>query len=96
MEILFVSVFQVCEAPSLIRSSKRECFDQLIAFTSSLPHIIKEGKKMIVRHKHGFSFLSQATSISQKCVLFQQVPKKRALVPTADFLFMEHLPLSSP
>lgn len=36
--------FQVCEAPTVIRSSKLQCFDQLIAFTSSFPHMIKEGK----------------------------------------------------
>lgn len=64
-EILLVSIFQVCEAPSLIRSSKRERFDQLIAFTSYLPHVIEEGKQMMIRHKHRISFLSQSPILAK-------------------------------
>lgn len=66
VEILSVSVFQVCEAPIVIRSSKLQCFDQLIAFTSFLPHMVKEGKNMMVRHKHGVSFLSQSLVLAKK------------------------------
>lgn len=66
VEILSVSVFQVCEAPIVIRSPKLQCFDQLIAFTSFLPHMVKEGKNMMVRHKHGVSFLSQSLVLAKK------------------------------
>lgn len=57
--------FQVCEAPTVLRSSKLQCFDQLIAFTSSFPHRIKEGKKMRVRHQDGISFLSQSLILAK-------------------------------
>lgn len=93
MEILFVSVFKYVKPPTVIRSSKLQCFDQLIAFTSSFPHIIKEEKKR-VRHQDGISFLSQS-NIGQKCVSLRRVPQKRAIVSTDNFLFMEQLPLDS-
>lgn len=54
--------FQVCEAPTVVRSSKLQCFDQLIAFTLSFPHMIKEGK-MKVRHQDGISFFFSVTNI---------------------------------